>query len=72
MEKFPFRSGQPLQPDEQKPGNLEDVLKKFGDNVSADAAKERRKQSLRTTAQVEGWSAAQDSMTNEEREASER
>lgn len=71
MEKFPFRSGQPLEPHEQKPGNLEDVLKKFGDSVSADATKERRKQSLRTTAQVEGWSAAQDMKTDEEKATDE-
>lgn len=71
MENFPFKSGQPLEPNEQKPGNLEDVLKKFGDSVSADAAKERRDQSLRTSAQVEGWSAAQDMKTDVEKAADE-
>jgi hypothetical protein len=67
MEKFPFDK---LPSQAEK--DLDKVLKNFGDNVAARSAKERREQSLRTTAQIEGRSAAQDSMTNEEREASER
>lgn len=71
MEKPSFASGQPLRPEEQKPKSLDDVLDSLGKKISADAAKERRKQSLRTTEQVEGWSAAQDAMTDEEKDANE-
>jgi len=69
MEKFPFASGQPLRPDEEKRSDLDDVLKKLGDKVSEDATKENRKQYLRTLVQTEGWRAAQEDMTEEERGA---